>query len=158
MLEGELSLKNTGTSTSTLPYPNLAVLQFFSFSVYKVNEPHKWPKQFDKGHIAAVYGWFNRTGQVAPMCIPSSTPQSASVPYQCCPCWVSKYVNPRTRPGMSWVSHFSSLKLPFHVWGSTPHGSFGQPSPHPNGISIGSAICAWAKDHETDRQTTLLHL
>jgi len=37
------------------------------------------------GCIAAARGRFNRIRQVAPMCTPSSTPQSASTPCQFCP-------------------------------------------------------------------------
>jgi len=46
-----------------------------------------------QGRIAAAHGRFSRILQVAPMCIPSSTPKSASVPYRCCPYRVASSIS-----------------------------------------------------------------
>jgi len=72
----------------------------------------------------------------------SSTPQTASTPYQFCPLLNHvDYTDHRKCPGMSWAGLFLPPKLPFHVRGPRPHLIM-LPSPHPNSISIDSAVSA----------------
>jgi len=94
------------------------------------------------------------------MCTPSSTPQSACAPYRCCPLLSRfEYMDHRTCPGMSSAGSFSPSKLPFHSWASGPPSNTQllgpmHRSPHPNGISIGSAVfarLAIVTDRQTDR-------
>jgi len=70
------------------------------------------------GRIAAAHGRFSRIRQVAP---PSSTPQSASAPYRCCPLLSRfEYIDRRSSPGVCWVRPLSPSKLPLRVWISGP--------------------------------------
>jgi len=59
----------------------------------------------------------SRIHQLAPVCTPSSTPQSASAPYRCCPLLSRLESQP---PHMSWAGPFSPSKLSLHVRSSEP--------------------------------------
>ena len=115
-----------------------------------------------RGRIDAAYGRFSRIRQVAPMCTPYSAPQSACAPYRCCPLLSRfEYMDHRTCPGMSSAGSFSPSKLPFHSWASGPPSNTQllgpmHRSPHPNGLSIGSAVfarLAIVTDRPTDHAT-----
>ena len=55
-----------------------------------------------QGRTAAAHERFNRIRQVSPICTPSSTPQSASAPYQLCSLLSRfEYINRWICPGMS---------------------------------------------------------
>jgi len=90
------------------------------------------------------------------MCTSCSTPQLASAPYRFCPLLSHfEYIDCWTCPGMSWVGHFSALTIATShvgIWTPPDTVSSGHPSPHPNSVSISSAIFAWlmiVTDHDT---------
>jgi len=92
----------------------------------------------------------------------SSTLQSASAQYRCCPL-VSRfeYIDRQTGPGVSWAGLCSPSKLPLHVCISGPHlrySSWGPPRPHPQRYhdQFIRFCTAHGHDRPTDRQTTLL--
>jgi len=70
--------------------------------------------------------------QLAPMWTPSSTQQSASAPYRCCPLLSRfEYIDRRTCPGVSRAGH-SPLKIApssVGIWTPSDSDSLGQPEP-----------------------------
>ena len=95
--------------------------------------------------------------RVAPMCIPSSTPQSVSAPYRCCPLLSRfRYIDRQTCPSIFWAGRFLPLKLPLLMGDPDSHlirGSFGPRESSPKGhLNRFSRFCrAHDRDRPTDR-------
>jgi len=71
---------------------------------------------------------FSRIHQVAPMCIPYSTPQLASTPYWCCPllsCF--DYVDRRVSPGLA-AFCLQNCRFTCGIW--TQMWTWAHPGPH----------------------------
>jgi len=88
--------------------------------------------------LLAIHGWFNRSCQVTPTCTPTSTPQSASTPDQCCPllnCF--RYQLPYM-PGCPGLAPFSLSNCPFTCRHQDPHPIHGASGPSASTIQTAS--------------------
>jgi len=124
---------------------------------------NKWLKViWQEGRIATAHGRFSRIRQMAPMCNPSSTLQSASAPYWCCPLLSHfAYICRRTCCGhvlgrLSFL--FITVTSRVVTWTPASQTRFLALDQvrDPNGISISSAVFAGltiATDRQTDTPT-----